>query len=132
MATPSIILNAFNDQLAGLLDDMILVFPESIDIRTAQNSLSLIRKANPKMTIKIWKTNVVDVYGDKFDSNDIEFFLEKDYQSDISGAEHSNKIMDAINRIRSPIKSMCPSDKEKCMKYLQNLKQLCCLFHDLC
>ena len=129
---PSILLNAFNTQLSELLDDMILVCPDNIDIRTAQNSLSLIKKANPKLTIKTWKSHVVDKYGDKFDSNDINFFIEKDYMSDISSVEQPNKIIEAINRIRGPIKSMIPSDKEKTMKYLQNLKKLCCLYHELC
>ena len=129
---PSILLNAFNDQLAELLIDVINVFPDNIDIKTAQNSLGIIRKANPKMVIKIWKTFIVDKYGDKFDSNDISFFIEKDYNEDLSNTDQSNKIMASIDRLREPIKNMNSTDQEKTMKYLQNLKKLCCMYHQLC
>ena len=40
--TPSILLNAFNDQLADLFIDIINVFPDNIDIKSAQNTLILI------------------------------------------------------------------------------------------
>jgi len=129
---PSIILNAFNDQLADLLTDVTNVFPDNIDIKAAQNSLGLVRKANPKMVVKIWKTYIVDKYSDKIDSNDISFFIEKDYNEDLTNADQSNKIMASIDRLRDPIKSMNSSDQAKTMKYLQNLKKLCCLYHQLC
>ena len=128
---PSIILNAFNDQIAELLNDVITIFPDNIDIKTAQNSLGLIRKANPKMTIKIWKTCIVDKYGDKFDSEDITFFIEKDYSGDLSSMDYSNKIMEAVDRLREPIKMMDLSNQKKTMKYFSNLKKLCCLYHEL-
>ena len=127
----SILLNAFNDQLTELFIDIITIFPNNIDIKMAQNSLGLIRKTNPKLTIKIWKTYIVDKYGDKFDSEDIAFFIEKDYSTDLSKIDSFNKIMEAVDRIRDPIKLMNPSDKKKTMKYLSNLKKLCCLYHEL-
>ena len=130
--TPSIILNAFNDQLAELFIDITNIFPDNIDIKTAQNTLSLIRKANPKMIVKIWQKYIVDKYGDKFDSNDISFFIEKDYNEDLSNTDQSNKIMASIDRLREPIKNMNSTDQEKTMKYLQNLKKLCCMYHQLC
>ena len=129
---PSIILNAFNDQLADLLTDVTNVFPDNIDIKAAQNSLGLVRKANPKMVVKIWKTYVVDKYSDAIDSNDISFFIEKDYCEDLTNTDQSNKIMASIDRLRDPIKNMNLSDQAKTMKYLQNLKKLCCLYHQLC
>ena len=129
---PSIILNAFNDQLADLLTDVTNVFPDNIDIKAAQNSLGLVRKANPKMIIKIWKTYIVDKYGDKFDSNDISFFIEKDYNEDLTNTDQPTKIMESIDRLRDPIKNMNLSDQSKTMKYLQNLKKLCCMYHQLC
>jgi hypothetical protein len=129
---PSIILNAFNDQLTELFIDITIIFPNNIDIKTAQNTLSLVRKANPKMIVKIWKKYVVDKYGEQFDSNNISFFIEKDYNEDLTNTDQPSKIMKSIDRLRDPIKSMNSANQSKTMKYLQNLKKLCCLYHQLC
>ena len=129
---PSIILNAFNDQLTELFIDITIIFPNNIDIITAQNTLSLVRKANPKMIVKIWKKYVVDKYGEQFDSNNISFFIEKDYNEDLTNTDQPSKIMKSIDRLRDPIKSMNSANQSKTMKYLQNLKKLCCLYHQLC
>jgi hypothetical protein len=129
---PLIILNAFNDQLTELFIDITIIFPNNIDIKTAQNTLSLVRKANPKMIVKIWKKYVVDKYGEQFDSNNISFFIEKDYNEDLTNTDQPSKIMKSIDRLRDPIKNMNLSNQAKTMKYLQNLKKLCCLYHQLC
>ena len=84
----------------------------------------MIRKANPKMIVKIWKTFIADKYRSEIESNDITFFLSKDYSSDVSTAKNSDKIMESIDRLREPIKNMDPDNQAKVMKYIQNLTKL--------
>jgi selenocysteine-specific translation elongation factor len=122
------ILTAFNDHFVEFITDVQNVFPENADVLTAKNSLLMIRKANPKMIIKIWKIHIVDKYRSKIENGDISFFLEKDYSSDLSIFESSDKIMEGINRLREPIKQMAPENREKTMKYIQNLTKLCILY----
>jgi hypothetical protein len=110
------------------LNDIQTVFPEDPDILLAKNALIAIRKANPKMIIKIWRLFIADKYKNQIDSNDISFFLEKDYSSDISGSEYSSKIMEAIDRLRQPIKNMSTENQSKSMKYIQNLTKLCYIY----
>ena len=132
MATQSsIILTTFNDHFIEFVNDIINVFPEDTDILAAKNSFLLIRKANPKMIIKIWNKFVVDKYKDAIDNDDISFFINKDYSTDLNNAENSDKIMDAINRLRNPVKLMEPQDQKKVMKYIQNLKKLSNMYHAL-
>jgi restriction endonuclease len=50
------VLSIFNDHFVEFISDVQSVFPENVDVLTAKNSLVMIRKANPKMIIKIWKT----------------------------------------------------------------------------
>ena len=47
------ILSAFNDHFVEFISDVQKVFPEDAGLLTAKNSLLMIRKANPKMIIKI-------------------------------------------------------------------------------
>jgi hypothetical protein len=122
------VLSIFNDHFVEFISDVQSVFPENVDVLTAKNSLVMIRKANPKMIIKIWKTNIVDKYKTQIENGDISFFIEKDYSNDLSKAEHSDKIMEGIDRLRDPIKQMSQENQEKTIKYIQNLSKLCILY----
>jgi len=118
------ILSAFNDHFLEFLNDIQSVFPEDADILTAKNALTAIRKANPKMIVKIWRAFIAEKYKDKISAGDIGFFLDKDYGSDILTAQNSDKIMDSINRLREPIRNMGAENQAVVMKYIQNLTKL--------
>ena len=122
------ILTAFNDHFMEFVNDIISVFPNEPDILAAKNSFALIRKANPKMIIKIWGMCVVNKYADVIDQGDIGFFINKDYKEDLVKADNSERIVDAIDRLRNPVKMMSTEDQAKSMKYIQNLKKLCILY----
>ena len=125
------ILTAFNDHFMEFVNDIHSVVPENTDILAAKNSFALIRKANPKMIIKIWQSYVVNKYNDKIEAGDISFFVNKDYGDDLTNADNSDKIVEAIDRLRSPIKLMSVADQAKTMKYIQNLKKLSNMYHTL-
>ena len=118
------ILTAFNDHFLEFLQDIQTVFPDDIDILSAKNSLTAIRRANPKMIVKIWKAFIADKYKDEIAAGNIEFFVNKDYSSDVSIAQGSDKIMESIDRLRVPIRNMGPDNQAKVMKYIQNLTKL--------
>jgi hypothetical protein len=118
------IVTAFNDHFIEFVSDIQSVFPEDVDILTAKNSLIAIRKANPKMIIKIWTTFVVGKYKSEIEQGNIDFFVNKDYSEDLEGASNSSKIMEGINRLREPIRQMNPDNRAKSMKYIQNLTKL--------
>jgi hypothetical protein len=118
------ILTAFNDHFSEFLNDIQSVFPNDPDILSAKNALTMIRKANPKMIVKIWKSFIADKYRTQIELNDISFFIDKDYSSDVSTASGSDKIMESIDRLREPIRNMAPDNQAKVMKYIQNLTKL--------
>lgn len=118
------ILAAFNDHFMDFVNDIQSVFPEDADILTAKNALVAVRKANPKMIVKIWNTFIVGKYKGEIESGNLDFFINKDYSSDVSAAANSDKIMESINRLREPIKNMSSENQTKVMKYIQNLTKL--------
>ena len=125
------LLTSFNDHFVEFISDIQSVFPEDSDVLTAKNSLLAIRKANPKMIIKIWNTFIVAKYRSEIESGNLEFFINKDYQQDFSDTENNDKIMEAINRLRSPVKDMSKENQQKTMKYIQNLTKLSILYEGL-
>jgi hypothetical protein len=124
MSHTNTIITAFNEHFIDFVNDIITVFPDDTDLLSAKNSFLLIKKANPKMIIKIWKRYVVEKYKSEIDSGDISFFINKDYSTDLLNADNSDKIIEAINRLRNPVKLMNSVDQQKSMKYIQNLKKL--------
>jgi hypothetical protein len=118
------IVTGFNDHFMEFVTDIENVFPDDHDILVAKNSLLAIRKANPKMIIKIWYTFIVSKYKDQIDSGDISFFINKDYSDDLTSSQNSSKIISCINRLKEPIKNMSKENQEKTMKYIQNLTKL--------
>lgn len=118
------IISIFNNHFVEFLDDIQNVFPEDVDIKAAKNSIATIRKANPKLLIKIWTKYVVLPYQKEINDGNINFFISKDYSSDLVKTDNSNQIMDAIDRLREPIKLMSEENQQKTMKYIQNLSKL--------
>jgi hypothetical protein len=118
------ILTAFNDHFIEFVSDIQNVFPDDSDILTTKTMLVTIRRANPKMIVKIWNSFIVSKYKDEIEAGNIDFFINKDYTQDVSYASNSDKIMEAIDRLRDPIKKMSLEDQAKTMKYIQNLTKL--------
>ena len=125
------LLSAFNDHFIEFVNDIISVFPDDPDILTAKNSFIFFRKTNPRLVIQIWNKYVVGKYKDIIDSGDIRFFIDKDYSLDLENSEYSGKIMEAINRLRNPVKLMTKDNQIKTMKYIQNLTKISSLYLEM-
>jgi hypothetical protein len=121
------LLTVFNDHFSEFVNDIHSVFPDDIDILTAKNAFSAVRKANPKLLVKIWVKFVATPYKDVIEAGDINFFITKDYSSDLAKNDNSDKIMESIDRLRNPVKQMSPENQAKTMKYIQNLCKLSAL-----
>ena len=124
------ILSVFNEHFLEFLNDVQTVFPDDVDILTAKNALNTIRKANPKLIVKIWKTFIANKYSGEIEKGDIRFFIDKDYSNDVADSGSSDQIMSSINRLREPIKNMGAENQEKAMKYIQNLTKLSQLYEN--
>jgi hypothetical protein len=118
------LLTVFNDHFSEFVNDIQNVFPDDADILTAKNALITIRKANPKLLVKIWITYVVTPYKLQIEAGDINFFINKDYSDDLLKNDNADKIMESIDRLRRPVKQMTPENQAKTMKYIQNLTKL--------
>jgi hypothetical protein len=121
------ILSVFNDHFSEFINDIQSVFPQDADILTAKNALLAIRKANPKLLVRVWVKYVSSPYKTEIEAGNIDFFINKDYSSDFAQKDNADKIMEAIDRLRSPIKQMSVENQAKTMKYIQNLSKLAVL-----
>ena len=117
----SILLTAFNTQFHDFLDDIESVFMNDGAIKRAKNALILIKKVNPALVIKLWYKYIVINYESEIDSNNINFFIEKDYKNDLRYLNSSDDIMKHIDSLRGPVRNMGESNQKKSFMYIKNL-----------
>lgn len=126
------ILAAFNNHFSDYLDDIERIFPEDMDIKTAINYLKSIRKMNPRLVIKIWKSYICDPYREPIINGDINFFMNKNFNEDIQylDTQKSQKeILDKIEYIKTITMQMGEDNLKKNLEYIQNLLKICDLYH---
>jgi hypothetical protein len=124
MADKSTISRAFNTHLLEFLDDIIRIYPENQDVTKAKTSFETIKKANPSLIVKAWFQKVYTPYQQIIDAGDISFFFDKDYSQDLQSVSNAGEIMNMIDKIREPVRTMNAENKDHCMKYIQNLSKL--------
>jgi hypothetical protein len=122
------IMRGFNKHFFDFIDDIIVVFPDNVEISAARDSFETIRRANPTAIIKAWNKFVAQKYGDRLMSGDLEYFLEKDYSEDLSNLRNSNKVIQIIDTLREPLKHMGDANRAMSLKYLVNLCKLSVLY----
>ena len=120
---------AFNGHFIEFIGDVSTILPNDKNIKTAKFYIDKVVKVNPTILIKSWKEYVTVRYSNEIESGDFSFFLNKDYKDDLAGVEETNKVIDAIELIKSQAQNFSDSNKEKITKYLQNLTKLSKLYN---
>jgi hypothetical protein len=120
----SLFLKTFNQQFLQFLEDILVVFPNDVDIVNMKNTINTVKKINPSILIKIWYQYVWVPYNEQVMNDDISFFVEKNYGEDIKLLDEQQKTMDAIERLRTPIRNLDDDNQIKCMHYIKNLSIL--------
>ena len=109
------------------IEDLIAIFPQDRDIKTAKTAVSTLTYANPKSLIKVWNQYVCK-YNEEIENVDLDYFINKNYDEDLKKSSNYNKANSIIEKLRQPIRGLDEDNKEKAMKYIQNLNKLCILY----
>ena len=106
------------------MNDLLSIFSTNREIKSALTSFEMVKRMNPSIVVKVWYSSICVPYHEIIKSGDISFFFEKNYSDDLIDVPNANDIMSIIDKIREPIKSMTPVNREHTMKYIQNLTDL--------
>jgi len=123
------ILTAFNNHFLEFVEDVKTVFPDDMDIATIHTAFTKMRKANPKLILMTFKEHVYDPYHKEINEGNLDYFINKDYVSDLKNVGNGGIILEKINYLKKPIKEMNKADQDKVVKYMQNLCKLCKLYN---
>ena len=126
------VIDAFNKHFIEFIIDIERVFPNDSDIMSTRKTINKSLMIMPRALIKMFNEYFVQMYSDKSDSGDISFFIENDYRKQ-HGYKENDQVwaLDKIESLRQPVKNMNNEDKQKVVKYLQNLKKLTDLYNQL-
>ena len=126
----TIIMRTFNSHLLELLNDVLVVYPENIEVLTFKKTIDTLKQFNPSIIIKSWYFFVYNKYKKEIDQGNINFFFEKDYSNDLEYIEDSNEIINMINNVRIPLSKMSDVNKEHTISYLKNLNKLSMIYNE--
>ena len=118
----------FCTQLIEFMDDILRVFPNNLDLKTGKTFIIGLTKVSKRKLIGIWKTSVVDIYEEAIMNGDKEYFINKDYSSDL-GEGGTDKMMSVVEDVRVLIRNTSEENKDIAIKYLQNLTKICKLYY---
>ena len=122
------LLSTFNNHIQEFFKDVIIIYPEDDDIKVASTSLGVMRKANPRLVIEMWKEYMLK-YKEQINEGNIDFFINKNYADDLKTTSNSSVILEKIDTLREPMKKMDPENLKKTIKYVQNLTKLCEIYY---
>lgn len=124
MTNNSLITSTFNAQFGECLHDIIVLYPEESKLKTYTRYVESVKKVNPSLLIKTWKSYITDKYETTIEEGNLEYFLNKDYKEDIVSLEKSKTIEEIIDYLRSIMLTMSPENKTMSFQYIQNLTRL--------
>lgn len=117
-------LKAFNNHLLEMINDILNIYPDNVEIKTAKISIERVKQMNPTIIIKAWYSFVYIPYKEYLDNGDLSYFFEKDYSDDLSYLKNTDDILKVIDNLRQPLKELSSENKEHTAAYLKNLNKL--------
>ncbi len=127
----SFILKSFLNHLMDFVSEVIILYPNNINLKTGQTFLEMLRKANPKKVIVCWNESVLKLYENDIQEDNFDFFEKKDYKDDLfrnGWGEQIESILKIIDEIKEELKVESKDNKKKALKYMINLNKLCKLY----
>jgi hypothetical protein len=131
MADKTTILRAFNTHLFEFLNDIITILPGNVGLVTTKNSFEMYKKANPTILVKIWYSYVYLPYAKIIEEGNLDFFIDKDYTTELSGLPNAGNVSNAIDSLRVQIRNMSDVNRTHSLEYIQNLCKLSNMYNSL-
>ena len=98
-------ISEFNKEYFEFLK-FIKVHIEDSNFKTFYRKNQIVRETNPKMFIRTWYECIGSKYHAQVMKSDISFFLNKNYEEDVSTSNESNKLLDYINKFKESYETL--------------------------
>ena len=126
MASNAQILKTFGKQVEEFMEDMLVIFPNDNVILRGKMYFEMMKKANPRFIIRVWKNRIAAKYGEQIASGDVAIFVTMDLTEDTAESQADNKeeVVNHLQNIWGSIIKMDEDNRNKAIKYIQNITKL--------
>ena len=126
MASNAQILNTFGKQVEEFMEDMLVIFPNDNVILRGKMYFEMMKKANPRFIIRVWKNRIAAKYGQHIADGKFDIFVTMDLSEDIidNPADNKEEVVSHLQNMLGSILKMDEDNKNKAFKYIQNITKL--------
>ena len=126
MASNAQILKTFGKQMEEFMEDMLVIFPNDNIILRGKMYFEMMKKANPRFIIRVWKNRIASKYGEQIANGEFDIFITMDLSEDIvdNPADNKEEVVTHLQNMLSSILKMDEDNKNKAIKYVQNITKL--------
>ena len=125
MASNAQILKTFGKQMEEFMEDMLVIFPNDNVILRGKMYFEMMKKANPRFIIRVWKNRIAAKYGQHIADGKFDIFVTMDLSEDIidNPADNKEEVVTHLQNMLDSILKMDEDNKNKAFKYS------CYIFH---
>ena len=91
---------------------------EDSNFKTFYRKNKFMRETNPKFFIRTWYNRIGSKYHSQVMMRDISFFLNKNYEDDVSDSGESNMLLKYINKFKESYDTLNDEIKENFLNYI--------------
>tara|TARA_X000000368_G_scaffold291962_1_gene232097 strand:- start:235 stop:639 length:405 start_codon:yes stop_codon:yes gene_type:complete len=126
MASNAQILKTFGKQVEEFMEDMLVIFPNDNVILRGKMYFEMMKKANPRFIIRVWKNRIAAKYGEHIANDNFDIFVTMDLSEDIidNPADNKEEVVTHLQNMLNSIIKMDEHNKNKAFKYIQNITKL--------
>jgi hypothetical protein len=118
MASKSVLMNAFYDQVISFIGELNQMYPDDSDFSLYLTSIKMLKMTNPSMTVKAVYENTKP-FEEAIMKKDETFFLERSY------SEYSDVIDNVLfGKLKTYVANMDEPTKNIVWKYVHNIVKL--------
>lgn len=122
------LLNTFNNHFQEMVNDISIIYPNDMLIKVLNKSLNMLFMVSKKNLINFFRDYLKEKYYNEIMSGDLSFFMNKNYDSELTDDYKSDNIINNIEYVKSLVKNLDENEQNKIIGYFKNLMIICDLY----
>ena len=94
---------------------------EDANFKTFYRKNKLMRETNPKFFIRTWYNRIGSKYHTQVMQRDVSFFMNKNYEDDVSDSGESNMLLKYINKFKESYDTLDQTIKDEFVNFIMAL-----------